>query len=303
MPGGIITILGMIRFSHTVFALPFAILGAFLAGQGGLGGFCGWQKLLLVVLCMVWARSTAMAFNRIADAAIDGRNQRTAAREIPTGKVSRTWAWWFCGLCAVLFAGTTVLFWQPVGGVFGFGNHWPLVLSGPALVLICSYSYAKRFTWASHFWLGASLMLGPVGAWVAVSPPEGPFTAPVVWALGGAVVLWTAGFDIIYACQDVEVDRREGLFSLPARLGPPLALWVSRTCHSLAVTLLLLVGMLGGMGSIYLAGVGAAGLLLVAQHWLMRKGQMQHIKIAFGTVNAMVSIVVGAAGVLDILIR
>lgn len=301
MLAAIVTILRMIRFSHTVFALPFVVMAAFLAGDGGNGGFCGGEKLLLVVLCMVFARSTAMTFNRIADAAIDARNQRTADRAIPTGQVTKAGARWFCIVCAILFVGTTMLFWLGLGGFFGFGNYWPPVFAVPVLIFICSYSYAKRFTWASHFWLGASLMLGPVGAWAAVSPPAGPMTSAVVWVLGGAVLLWTAGFDIIYACQDIEADRREGLYSLPAKLGAEMALWISRTCHSLAVTLLLVVGMLGQMGNIYLGAVIVAGVLLVGEHWLVRKGQMRHIKIAFGTINGVVSILLGAAGVCDIM--
>ena len=118
------------------------------------------------------------------------------------------------------------------GDWLGYGNYWPTILAAPVLVFICMYSYTKRFTWASHFWLGASLMLAPVAAWVAVSPPEGPAVAATPVVLGIAVLLWTAGFDIIYACQDIEVDRKEGLYSLPARLGQPGALWVSRLCHS-----------------------------------------------------------------------
>ena len=303
MPSRIVTILRMIRFSHTVFALPFAIMGAFLAGRAGIGGFCGWEKLLLVVLCMVFARSAAMTFNRIADAEIDRRNERTADRAIPAGHVSKAAAWWFMAVCAALFVGTTVLFWLPLGWWFGFGNVWPMALALPTLIFVCSYSYAKRFTWASHFWLGAALMLGPVGAWTAVSPPAGPVTSLTVWVLGGAVLLWTAGFDIIYACQDIEVDRREGLHSLPARLGPATALWASRTCHSVAVTLLLLVGLRGGMGSIYLVAVVTTGLLLVVEHWLVRQGRMTHFRIAFGVINGAVSILLGTAGVCDILLR
>jgi 4-hydroxybenzoate polyprenyltransferase len=299
----IITILRMIRFSHTVFALPFAVLAAFLAGNDGIGGFCGWEKLILVVLCMVFARSAAMTFNRIADAQFDRRNPRTADRAIPAGQITKTNAWLFFAACAVLFIATTALFYFPIAGAFGFENPWPLIFSIPVLIFICSYSYTKRFTWASHFWLGASLLLAPVGAWAAVSPPVGPVTSLPVWLLGGAVLLWTAGFDIIYACQDIEVDRREGLYSIPAKLGGPQALWISRTCHSIAITLLLLVAVYAQLGKVYLTAVIITALLLAVEHYLVRQARMTRIKLAFATINGTISILLTAAAITDILTR
>ena len=299
----VVTILRMIKFSHTVFALPFALLAAFLAGNGGEGGFCGWGKLVLIVLCMVFARSVAMTFNRIADARIDGRNPRTAGRAIPAGLVSVPKARFFLLVCAAMFVSTTLLFYVPVNGWFGFGNYWPAVLALPVLAFICLYSFTKRFTWASHFWLGAALMLAPIGAWIAVSPPQGPATSLAAWLLGGAVLLWTAGFDIIYACQDVAIDRRDGLHSAPAVLGVSRALWLSRTCHSLSVTLLLLLAIWAKLGGIYLIAVALAALLLIGQHLLVRGGRRTRIGAAFGPINGMVSIMLGAAGIAEVLLR
>ena len=302
---GLVTILRMIRFSHTVFALPFAFLGAFLAGAGGAGGFCGWGKLGLILWCMVWARSAAMTFNRIVDVEIDSRNPRTSERALVTGELSRKKAWMFWFGCVVLFSWGAYLFWEPLGyplvqreGWLGYGNYWPTVGAGPVLVFICMYSYTKRFTWLSHFWLGGSLMLAPVAAWAAVSPPEGPAVAWTPVVLGAAVLLWTAGFDIIYACQDIEVDRQEGLYSLPAALGRPGALWVSRLCHSLTVTGLLGVGILADLrGGIYLGAVGLTAALLVAEHILVVKGR---VKLAFD-LNGVIGIVLAGAGIVEII--
>ena len=302
---GLLLILRMIRFSHTVFALPFALLAAFLAGDGGQGGFCGWGKLGLIVWCMVWARSAAMTFNRIVDVEIDRRNPRTAERALVTGELSRKKAWMFWAGCGVLFFLGAYWFWRPLGYPvvrtgewLGYGNYWPTVWAGPVLVFICGYSYTKRFTWASHFWLGASLMLAPVATWAAVSPPEGPAVAATPVVLGAAVLLWTAGFDIIYACQDIEVDRQEGLYSLPVRLGKPGALWVSRLCHSLTVTALLGLGILADLREgLYLGAVGLTAVLLVAEHILVVRGR---VKPAFD-LNGMMGMVLAGAGIGEIL--
>jgi len=292
----------MIKFSHTLFALPFAIMATFLAGQGGQGGFCGWDKLGLIFLCMIFARSVAMTFNRIVDADIDARNPRTAARAIPAGQVSKRNAWWFLTVCAGAFLVMTYFFWKPMGSIFGFGNYWPLIFAGPVLLFICLYSFTKRFTWASHFWLGASLMMAPVGAWIAVCPPEGPILSLPAWILGGAVLLWTAGFDIIYACQDIHIDQRDGLYSLPAHFGVTLSLWISRCCHSLSITLLLLLALHAHLGIIYLSAVLVTALLLVVEHLLVRGGKMTHIKIAFGTLNGIISLLLAAATICDIIL-
>ena len=290
-------ILRMIRFSHTVFALPFALIAAFLAGRGGEPGYPGHGPLVLIVACMVFARSAAMTFNRLVDRRIDARNPRTAGRELPTGRIRPGAAWTFFVVCCAGFVGTTVLFWQPVGGWFGYGNPWPTVLSGPFLVFLCVYSYTKRFTALSHFWLGASLMLAPVGAWIALAPPEGSLVSVEAVLLAAAVLLWVGGFDIVYACQDIEVDRREGLYSLPAKLGAPLALWVSRLCHSLMVTALLGLGLLvPELGGLYLAGVLVAAGLLVVEHILVAAGQ---VRWAFN-LNTLVGMLLAATTIADL---
>ena len=231
-----------IRLAHTVFALPFIVATTVAAVQTNPHFYAGtivWKSAWILVAAFA-ARAVAMGFNRVADAKLDARNPRTADRAIPAGQLSINQAYLFLYISAFLFAGGTFLFWRPIGlsttgpRWFGYGNYWPVWLSLPTLLFICLYSYTKRFTWASHFWLGASLMLAPVGTWVAVSPPIGPVISSTVLILGFAVLLWTAGFDIIYACQDINVDRRDGLYSIPARLGLTTALWISRTCHSLA---------------------------------------------------------------------
>jgi len=294
-------LLRTIKFSHTLFALPFAVMAAFLAGAAGQPGFCGWQKLILIIWCMVAARSVAMTFNRIVDADIDRRNPRTATRPLAIGQVGRKTAILFMGIFSALFTAAAALFWKPLGPWFGFGNYWPAVLALPVLLFICLYSLTKRFTWASHFWLGAALMLAPVGTCVAVSPPLGPVITPAVLILGGAVLLWTAGFDIIYACQDVQVDRRQGLHSLPAKLGIAAALWISRACHAAALMMFLLLTIQPQLDIIYRAALAVTALLLLCQHLLVRRGRMTHINIAFGTINGLVSVLLAAAAICDIL--
>ena len=292
----------MIKFSHTLFALPFAVMAAFLAAHGGRGGFCGWDKLLLILLCMVFARSVAMTFNRIIDANLDARNPRTQNREIPTGLISKKQAWIFLITCAAGFIATTALFYKPLGPVFGFGNPWPLLLAVPILIFICLYSTTKRFTCTCHLWLGASLMLSPLGAWIAISPPQGPVISLPPILLGLAVLLWTAGFDIIYACQDLDVDRRDGLYSMPARLGVNLSLWISRTFHSLAITCLLFLGTQTKLANLYFFTLLAVALLLIIEHLLVRRGNMTHITLAFATINGLVSILLATAAIIDILL-
>lgn len=289
-------LLCMIKFSHTVFAMPFAVLATFLAADGGKGGFCGWGKLGLIVFCMVCARCVAMTFNRLADVKIDTANPRTAGREIVTGAISSKQAWLFLLVCAAGFVLSTACF------RFTCGNPWPLYLSVPVLGFICLYSYTKRFTRLCHFWLGASLMLSPVSAWVAVCPPDGPVLSATTLILGGAVLFWTAGFDIIYACQDIEVDRRDGLYSLPSHLGAPTALWISRTCHSLAVMLLLLLSFEAGLGNVYFGAVVIVAALLVFEHLIVCGGRMKHITMAFATINGVISILLALAAILDLML-
>lgn len=287
----IVIILRMIRFSHTVFALPFALMAAFLAGAGGVPGFCGWGKLFLIVWCMVWARSVAMTVNRIVDAAIDACNPRTADRALPKGQISRKQALGFLYVSALLFGMGTYLFYH------GFDNYWPAIFAIPVLLFICFYSVTKRFTWLSHFWLGASLMLAPMASWIAISPPAGPAITWTPIVLGLAVLFWVAGFDIIYACQDIKVDRKEGLYSIPARLGKQASLWLSRLCHSLTITFLLLLNFYVSLGVIYMVAVAITAVLLIFEHFLVVKGK---VKLAFD-LNGVVGIMIAAATIYDIM--
>src|SRR5262245_47501010 len=201
-------ILEMIRFSHTLFALPFALLAACLAWRQNTvdGRPLRWQEMAGILLCMVCARSMAMAFNRLVDRRIDADNPRTASRHLPAGILSVATVAGFCVACAAGFVASTLLFWP---------NPWPLTLSLPVLLFLCGYSYAKRFTSLCHYWLGAALSLAPIAAWIAI---RGDIAWPPV-LLAGAVLFWVGGFDIIYACQDVAFDHERGLFSIPARLG------------------------------------------------------------------------------------
>ncbi len=261
----------MIRFSHTVFALPFALTSAALAAQGG--GIRAGQALWIVV-AMVGARSAAMGFNRLVDHAIDARNPRTAGRELPKGVLSRGEVWRF----VLVSAGALVL-------AAGMLNPLCLALSPVALVIVFGYSYTKRFTALSHLVLGLALAVAPVGAWLAIRGSFHP--VPIVLAL--AVLAWVAGFDTIYACQDAEVDRQQGLFSLPARLGVPRALRVARGLHALSVALLASLYWLAPLHPLYLAGAAAVAGLLGYEHSLVRATDLSRVMQAFN-LNGWVSL-------------
>lgn len=284
----------MIRFSHSLFALPFALMATFLAGRDRDGGLPAMGQLGLVVLCMVAARSFAMTFNRIVDAGIDAQNPRTATRPLLTGRITRKQAWTFLIGAAVLF----------VAGCAGFqvwyGNAWPLYLALPTLVLVAMYSYAKRFTTLTHFMLGGAIGVSPMAAWLAVYP--GSFGVPAL-LLAVTVLTWIGGFDIIYACQDVEVDRRDGLFSIPARLGIGPALWISRGCHLVTVAALAGLGLLAGLGWLYWAAGGATVVLLAAEHAVVRPNDLSRVNLAFFTINGCVSLLLGAATIADVVLR
>ena len=289
MFGRLKLILEMIRFSHTLFALPFALLAAVMAWRAQPPITWRWQDLLGILLCMVFARSTAMAFNRLADRRLDANNPRTRSRHLPAGLLSVASVTLFASGCSLAFVASTLLF---------LPNRWPLILSLPVLAFLCGYSFTKRFTALAHFWLGASLMLAPVCAWVAL---RGEIAwAPVI--LGGAVLLWVAGFDIIYACQDYETDVREGLHSVPARLGIARSLRLAALCHFGMVVLLgSLPWFYPQLGAVYLAGIAAVALLLVYEHWLVRPDDLTRINAAFFNVNVIVSLGLLAIGALDLL--
>jgi 4-hydroxybenzoate polyprenyltransferase len=270
--------LELIRFSHTVFALPFALVSALLAWQGPNATF-RWLDLVGILLCMVFARSAAMAFNRLVDRRLDAENPRTAGRHLPAGLLSAPAVTAFFLLCSAGFVGSTLL----------FANPWPFWLAGPVLIFICAYSLTKRFTILAHFWLGASLMLAPLAAWIAIRGLEDLLTPAV---LGLAVLTWVAGFDILYACQDVEVDRRLGLKSVPAVLGVPRALAIARTCHALTAALLVLLYFVASppLGFVYLGGVAMVIVLLAYEHRLVRADDLGRVNQAFFQVNAVISI-------------
>jgi 4-hydroxybenzoate polyprenyltransferase len=304
--------LELIRFSHTIFALPFALLSAAMAWslpKEVVMYLCGtetsrevhyfvnrfrWPEILGILLCMVFARSAAMAFNRVVDAKFDVDNPRTARRHIPAGLVSRGTVALWTALCAVGFVASTLLF---------LPNRWPLYLSLPFLVFICSYSLTKRFTSLAHLWLGASLMLAPVAAWIAILGDDAFIMPWPPLVLGGAVLLWVAGFDIIYATQDVDVDRKLKLRSVPARFGVAGALRIAATCHLGTVLLLFaLPTVFPAFGVIWYVGVMAVAALLVYEHAIVRPDDLTRINDAFFNVNAIISLGLLVVGVVDLLV-
>jgi 4-hydroxybenzoate polyprenyltransferase len=279
----------MIRFSHTLFALPFALLSAALAWADK--NEFSWLDLLGILLCMVLARSAAMAFNRLADWRIDAANPRTAQRHLPTKKLGPATVAAFTAGCAAGFIASTSLFLIS-------NNPWPLYLSVPFLLFICAYSFTKRFTFLSHFWLGASLMLAPVGAWIAIRGVE-HLTTPLL--LGLAVLFWVAGFDILYACQDLNFDREFGLFSVPARFGIRASLWIAFGCHAVMIALLVGVWATSAhMGSVYLTGVLGTGVLLAYEHWLVRPNDLTRVNQAFFVINGIISVGLLLVGLLQL---
>ena len=291
MLGKLADILGMIKFSHTLFALPFALLGAALAAHERDGWHLRPLDWLGILLCMATARSAAMAFNRLADRRIDARNPRTATRHIPSGRLSVTSVALFTVACSGLFVASTLLFLPR--------NPWPLYLSVPVLLWLLGYSFAKRFTSGAHFWLGAALAMAPVAAWIAV---RGSLAWPPI-LLGVAVLFWVAGFDVIYACQDCEFDRRSGLHSIPARMGVAGALRLAAICHALMVLALLGLGLTySGLGAIYFGGVAVVAALLVYEHALVRPEDLTRVNVAFFQVNIGISLGLLAIGVADLLI-
>jgi len=283
----------MIRFSHTLFALPFALLAAAMAWSLNARSTpplpFRWRDLVGILVCMVTARSTAMAFNRMADRQIDGLNPRTKMRHLPTGVLSVGGVWNFTIICSLGFVLGTLLF---------LPNWIPLAASVPVLLFLFGYSYAKRFTLLSHVWLGIALALAPSAAWVVLR-------AEIAWPpliLSMAVALWVAGFDMIYACQDYAFDVSMRLHSVPARLGIVAALRLAAACHFGTLVLLALMPLVyPRFGAVYLTGVAAIGLLLVYEHWLVRPDDLSRVNRAFFHVNAVVSLGLLAVGVAELL--
>ncbi len=284
----ILTILEMIKFGHSIFALPFAVLAAVLAA----GGWMGWGKFALIVGCMVLARNVAMTYNRLVDAPIDALNPRTADRAIPKGHISKKCAEGFIAVNAAGFVGLCALFW-----VFS-RNAWPVVFSLPVLGYLCLYSHLKRYTWLCHFWLGGAHTLAVLAGFIAVRP-ESCRVGGIILAL--AVGSWTAGFDIIYATLDLDFDRRFGLYSLPEKIGIAGALWVSRILHGLSIIGFVIAGILLGLGWIFGVGVALTAGLLVVEHYLVRPGNIRLVNVAFFTLNGCVSVTLAVLGMIDIL--
>lgn len=274
----------MIKVEHSVFALPFALVGMMYAA----GGWPGWRVFGLIVLAMVSARSAAMAFNRLADAKIDALNPRTAGRAIPKGDLKAPQVALFLLASVALFLAAAA--WL---------NPLALALAPLALFVLMVYSYTKRFTWLCHFFVGLSLGLAPAAAWVAVT---GRFSwAPAFWIL--AVTFWTGGFDILYALQDEDFDRNNRLHSIPARFGRKRAIWVSRACHALVILFLVLAGLRVGGGASYYVGCAFVACLLGYEQSLVNERDISRLNFAFFTLNGYVSIGFFAFCLLDVLLR
>ena len=263
----------MIKIEHTLFAIPFAFLGAVLAANG----LPSLRQVFWIIVSMVSARSAAMAFNRIADRHYDARNPRTATRALPAGLLSVGFVLAFTVVAAVLFFVAAAML-----------NRLTLLLAPIALASVLLYSFTKRWTLLSHVVLGWCLSIAPTGAWIAV---RGEIGSPVPLLLSLVVLLWTAGFDVLYACQDYEVDRREGLRSIPARVGIERALWIARFFHAGAFLALLWLYLVTKLGPIALVGVVATAALLLYQHRLVHANDLSRLNAAFFTTNAFVSVI------------
>ncbi len=296
-------LLEMIRFSHTLFALPFALLAALMAWTTPVlrdrPPAFRWSVLAGILLCMVAARSAAMAFNRLADRRIDAENPRTKTRHLPAGILSSASVVSFTAASCLIFVAATLLF---------LPNRLPIILAIPVLLFLLAYSYTKRFTSFAHFWLGTALMLAPVCVWIAIrgellltNPAD---ILPAVW-LGGAVLTWVAGFDVIYACQDADFDRQAKLKSIPATLGVTGALRLAAVCHLATLVLLATLPIVGPqvpLGWFYGGGVAMVAILLVYEHLVVRPDDLSRVNLAFFNVNALISIGLLIVGAIDLLL-
>ena len=294
--------LGLIRFSHTIFALPFAAMAVVLAlatplASGGLPTF-RFRDLFGVLLCMVFARSAAMAFNRLVDARIDAENPRTKKRHLPAGILTSKQVVFFTLLCSAGFIGSTLMF---------LPNRLPLYASIPVLLFLMGYSLAKRFTAAAHLWLGIALSLSPICAWVAIRGVEvvgNPIDLLTPTTLAVAIAAWVCGFDIIYACQDAEYDAGKGLHSVPAKLGIAGALRIAAISHVIMLVVLSclpVVGATSGLGWLFGATLLVIAGLVLRQHSLVRPDDLDRVNEAFFDMNALISVLLLVAGTLDCL--
>ena len=278
------TTLEMVKIEHTLFALPFAFLGAFFAAEG----LPTPAQIWWILVAMVGARSAAMAFNRLVDLPYDVKNPRTAKRALPQKQLSKGFVIVFILVSASAFVLAAAML-----------NPLALRLSPVALLIIFLYSYMKRFTWGTHFFLGLSLACAPIGAWVAI---RGGLSTVSLY-LGLAVVLWVAGFDIIYACQDVTFDAEESLFSIPRRFGVAGALWISGALHACMVILLVWLYWSMNLGAVSLAGLGLVAVLLAYEHSLVKPSDLSRINAAFFTINGWISVLLFVATGIDMLRR
>ena len=276
--------LEMIKFSHTIFALPFALTGALLAARGLPSG----AQLLWICLAMVGARTAAMGLNRLIDADIDARNPRTAGRAIPAGLIGKGVTLTFiCASLALLLVAAAQL------------NPLCLKLSPLALFFLVLYSYCKRFTALAHVVLGICLAAAPIGAWIAI---RGSIDLPAL-ILGGIVLFWVAGFDILYALQDLEFDRNAGLHSIPVALGVNGSLWAARLFHLVMLVLLAGLYMVMQLGGFFMAGIVVVVAMLAYEHWLLRKGDLRKLDAAFFNMNGYISVAILIFTALEVLVR
>jgi 4-hydroxybenzoate polyprenyltransferase len=290
-----------IKLSHSVFALPFALLAACMAaahagdGSGGIDWSRFSGQLVLIVLAMVFARTVAMLANRLFDAHIDKDNPRTAGRAIPSGRVSPAAASGALLACAAGFMAICVAF-----GLF-FGNWWPSMLGLPVLGWISAYALFKRFTSLCHVYLGSSLAISPLAAALAIEPAA--LSQPALWLISAMVLCWVAGFDIIYALQDVAVDTAQGLFSIPSRFGENGALWISRVLHVIAAACLVIALIVDvRLAMLFGIGVAAVTVLLIYEHTVIARHGISKITLAFFTLNGIISCLLGVLGIADVLV-
>lgn len=295
MKPDLLKLLTDIKISHTVFAMPFALLGAFMAGTNGgeiKWNTFGWQ-LLLIVGCMFFARNVAMLANRILDRNFDAKNPRTQNRVLASGGVALRTACMYLTCNAVLFVAITWIF-------LVWSNYYPMYLSVIVLVWLSAYSLLKRVTWLCHIYLGASLALSPLAAAIAIQPST--LSSLPIWLLSGAVLCWVSGFDIIYALQDVECDKRDNLKSMPASLGVKPAMGISQCLHCLCVALFFSVASTEPkLGWLFLSAVFLIAGLLTYEHLTVKKWGTTKIALTFFTLNGIVSLVLGVAGIVDLL--
>jgi 4-hydroxybenzoate polyprenyltransferase len=291
MAGRLRLFAGDIKIHHTIFALPWAILSAALAGRTFAGSLTA-AKILLILACMVMARTAAMASNRLIDAELDAKNPRTARRALPSGNLSRGFVAALLSLCCGGFIAATAGFW------FAYRNPWPLIFALPVLAYLCGYPYMKRFTRLCHYYLGIALALAPACAWVAAAgrldwPPMIMFVI---------VAAWTAGFDIIYACQDYASDLATGVVSIPAKMGISKALWMSRGTHLLAAAMLIVLGWtVPEFGIFYAIGAAVAILLLVVEQSLVKPSDLSKVNVSFFTINGIISVLLATLGIVDLI--